>query len=412
VAGAVRTPIGRFGGALSSLTPAQLGAAAAREALRRAGIAPAQVEDVLFGCARQAGGGPNVARQVAWRAGVPQEVPAATINMACASSLKALDLAFRAVRDGDAQVVLAGGVESMSRVPYLMTGARWGLRMGDQPLVDAMYQDGFLCPLSEMLMGETAERLVEMYRIGRDEQDAFALRSQQRAGRAIAEGRFDPEIVPVSVARVPQRRLSSDAERGSTPREAIELKEEPERGRASSDEHPRPDTTLAALGKLPPVFKPEGGTVTAGNSSGITDGAAAMVVLSADRAAELGVQPMGRVAGLASAGVDPHVMGIGVVPAVRRLLEKLALRLEDYDLVEVNEAFAGQVIACDRELHFDAERLNVNGGAIALGHPIGATGARLVVTLLHEMARRRARRGLATLCVSGGMGMAAAFEAV
>jgi acetyl-CoA C-acetyltransferase len=388
VAGPVRTPIGRFGGALSSLTAAQLGAAAAREALRRAGIAPAQVEDVLFGCARQAGGGPNVARQVAWRAGVPQEVPAATINMACASSLKALDLAFRAVRDGDAQVVLAGGVESMSRVPYLMTGARWGLRMGDQPLVDAMYQDGFLCPLSDMLMGETAERLAEMYRIGRDEQDAFALRSQQRAGRALAEGRLEPETVAVEVPG----------------------KKGPETVR--SDEHPRPETTLASLGKLPPVFKPEGGTVTAGNSSGITDGAAAMVVLSADRAAELGVQPMGRVAGLASAGVDPHVMGIGVVPAVRRLLEKLALRLEDHDLVEVNEAFAGQVIACDRELHFDAERLNVNGGAIALGHPIGATGARLVVTLLHEMARRRARRGLATLCVSGGMGMAAAFEAV
>jgi len=411
VAGAVRTPIGRFGGALSSLTPAQLGAAAAREALRRAGVAPAQVEDVLFGCARQAGGGPNVARQVAWRAGVPQEVPAATINMACASSLKALDLAFRAVRDGDAQVVLAGGVESMSRVPYLLPGARWGLRMGDQPLVDAMYQDGFLCPLSEMLMGETAERLAETYRIGRDEQDAFALRSQQRCARAMAEGRFDPEIVPVSVARVPQRRLSSDAERGSTPREAIELKGEPERGRASSDEHPRPETTLASLARLPPVFKPVGGTVTAGNSSGITDGAAAMVVLSAERAAELGVPRMARLTGFASAGVDPHVMGIGVVPAVRRLLEKLALRLEDFDLVEVNEAFAGQVIACDRELHFDPERLNVNGGAIALGHPIGATGARLVVTLLHEMARRRVRRGLATLCVSGGMGMAAAFEA-
>jgi acetyl-CoA C-acetyltransferase len=388
VAGAVRTPIARFGGALSSLTPAQLGAAVAGEALRRAGIAPAQVEDVLFGCARQAGGGPNVARQVAWRAGVPQEVPAATINMACASSLKALDLAFRAVRDGDAQVVLAGGVESMSRVPYLMTGARWGLRMGDQPLVDAMYQDGFLCPLSEMLMGETAERLAEMYRIGRDEQDAFALRSQRRAGRALAEGRLESETVAVEVPG----------------------KKGPETVR--SDEHPRPETTLASLARLPPVFKSDGGTVTAGNSSGITDGAAAMVVLSAERAAELGVQPMGRVAGLASAGVDPHVMGIGVVPAVRRLLEKLALRLEDHDLVEVNEAFAGQVIACDRELHFDAERLNVNGGAIALGHPIGATGARLVVTLLHEMARRRARRGLATLCVSGGMGMAAAFEAV
>jgi len=387
VAGAVRTPIGRFGGSLSALTPAQLGAAAAREALSRAGVAPGQVDDVLFGCARQAGGGPNVARQVAWRAGVPQEVPAATINMACASSLKAIDLAFRAVRDGDSQIVLAGGVESMSRVPYLLTGARWGFRMGDQPLVDGMYQDGFLCPLSGMMMGETAERLAEMYRVGREEQDAFALRSQQRAGRAQAEGRFDAEIVPVSVP-------------GKKGEETV-----------SRDEHLRPDTTAATLAKLPPVFKPEGGTVTAGNSSGITDGAAAMVVMSGERAAALGVKPMARVAALASAGVDPHVMGIGVVPAVRRLLEKVARPLEEFELVELNEAFAAQVIACDRELHLDAERLNVNGGAIALGHPIGATGARLVVSLLHEMARRRARRGLATLCVSGGMGMAAAFEA-
>jgi acetyl-CoA C-acetyltransferase len=387
VAGAVRTPIGRFGGALSALTPAQLGAAAAREALSRAGVGPGQVDDVLFGCARQAGGGPNVARQVSWRAGVPQEVPAATINMACASSLKAIDLAFRAVRDGDAQVVLAGGVESMSRVPYLLPGARWGYRLGNQPLVDAMYQDGFLCPLSEMMMGETAERLAELYRVGREEQDAFALRSQQRAGRAQEQGRFDAEIVPV---RVPAKKGEEDMVR---------------------DEHPRPETTPATLAKLPPVFKPEGGTVTAGNSSGITDGAAAMVVMSAERAAELGVKPMGRVVGLASAGVDPRVMGTGVVPAVSRLLEKLALRLEDFDLVELNEAFAAQVIACDRELRLDPERLNVNGGAIALGHPIGATGARLVVSLLHEMARRRARRGLATLCVSGGMGMAAAFEA-
>jgi acetyl-CoA C-acetyltransferase len=387
VAGAVRTPIGRFGGALCALTPAQLGTAAAKEALRRAGIGSGQVDDVLFGCARQAGGGPNVARQVAWRAGVPQEIPAATINMACASSLKAIDLAFRAVRDGDAQVVLAGGVESMSRVPYLLTGARWGYRMGDQPLVDAMYQDGFLCPLSEMMMGETAERLAEQYRVGREEQDAFALRSQHRAGRAQVEGRFDAEIVPV---RVPTAKGEQEMRR---------------------DEHLRPETTAAALAKLPAVFKTEGGTVTAGNSSGITDGAAAMVVMSAERAAELGVKAMARVVGLTSAGVDPRVMGIGVVPAVRRLLEKCSLRLPDFDLVELNEAFAAQVIACDRELRFDPERLNVNGGAIALGHPIGATGARLVVSLLHEMARRRARRGLATLCVSGGMGMAAAFEA-
>ncbi|PYQ14746.1 MAG: acetyl-CoA C-acyltransferase [Acidobacteria bacterium] len=387
VAGAVRTPIGRFGGALSTITPAQLGAASAQEALRRAGVAPSQVDDVLFGCARQAGAGPNVARQVAWRAGIPQEVPAATVNMACASSLKAIDLAYRAVRDGDAHVVLAGGVESMSRVPYLLPGARWGYRMGDQPLVDAMVQDGFLCPLSEMVMGETAERLAEQYRIGREEQDAFALRSQQRTARAQAEGRFDAEIVPL---RVPGKKGEDIVNR---------------------DEHPRPDTTAATLARLPPVFKPDGGTVTAGNSSGITDGAAAMVVLSAQRADELGVKPMARLLGLSSAGVDPCVMGIGVVPAVRRLSEKLSLRLEDFGLVELNEAFAAQVVACDRELHLDPERLNVNGGAIALGHPIGATGARLCVSLLHEMARRPAGRGLATLCVSGGMGMAAAFEA-
>jgi acetyl-CoA C-acetyltransferase len=391
VAGAVRTPIGRFGGALSALSAAQLGATVAAEALRRSGVAPGQVEEVVFGCARQAGGGPNVARQVAYRAGVPQEVPAFTVNMACGSGLKAIDLAFRAVRDGDADVVIAGGTESMSRVPYLLTGARWGYRLGDQAVVDAMYQDGFQCPLAEQVMGETAETLAGRYRIPREEQDAFALRSQQRAARAWDEGRFRPEVVPIE--------LPATGRGGAAPR-------------LEKDEHPRPDTTPASLAKLPPVFKEAEGTVTAGNSSGITDGAAAMVVLAADRAAELGVRPMARVLGVASAGVDPHVMGIGVVPAVRRLLERLRLRLEDFDLVEVNEAFAAQVLACDRELRFDPERLNVNGGAIALGHPIGATGARVSVTLLHEMARRRARRGLATLCISGGMGLAAAFEAI
>ena len=386
VAGAVRTPIGRFGGSLASLTAAQLGAAAAREALARAGLEPRQVDEAVFGCARQAGVGPNVARQVAWRAGIPQETPAFTVNMACGSGLKAIDLAFRAVRDGDAEVVLAGGTESMSRVPYLLTGARWGYRMGDQAAVDGMYQDGFLCPLSEKLMGETAERLAEMYKIPREEQDAFALRSQQRAAKAAAAGRFDDEIVPVRVAV-----KGGEAE-------------------VRHDEHVRPDSTLQALARLPPVFKEEGGTVTAGNSSGITDGAAAVIVLSSERAAALGVEPMARVVGMAAAGVDPNVMGIGVVPATRRLLEKTSLRTEDLDLVEMNEAFAAQVLACDRELRLDPERLNVNGGAIALGHPIGATGARISVTLLHEMARRKARRGLATLCISGGMGLAAIFE--
>jgi acetyl-CoA C-acetyltransferase len=349
-------------------------------------VAPEQVDEAAFGCARQAGGGPNPGRQMAFGAGVPQEVPAYTVNMACGSGLKAIDLGYRAVRDGDAEVYLAGGAESMSRVPYLLTGARWGYRMGNQPAVDAMYQDGFLCPLSDMVMGETAERLAQRYGIGREEQDAFALRSQKRAQRARSEGRFDAEIEPLSVA----------GRKGDV--------------LVTQDEHPRPETTLATLAKLPAVFKTDGGGVTAGNSSGITDGAAALVLLSADRARRLGMAPQARLLGVASAGVDPHVMGIGVVPAVKRLLETLARRLADFDLVEVNEAFAAQVLACDRELHFDPERLNVNGGAIALGHPIGATGARIAVTLLHEMDRRRARLGLAALCISGGMGMAAAFE--
>jgi acetyl-CoA C-acetyltransferase len=388
IAGAVRTPIGRFGGSLASLTAAELGAAAAAESLRRAGVAPSEVDEAIFGCARQAGGGPNVARQVAHRAGVPQEAPAYTVNMACGSGLKAIDLAFRAVRDGDAEVVLAGGVESMSRVPYLLTGARWGYRMGNQPAVDGMYQDGFLCPLCDKLMGETAETLADQHAIPREEQDAFALRSQERAARAWAAGRFQAETFPV---KVPGKKGEVAFDR---------------------DEHPRADTDLASLAKLAPVFREKTGTVTAGNSSGITDGAAAVVVLSAEKAKALRLEAQARVLGIAAAGVDPAVMGIGVVPAVRKLVERLKLRLEDFDLVEVNEAFAAQVLACDRQLRFDPDKLNVNGGAIALGHPIGATGARITVTLLHEMARRRASRGLATLCISGGMGLAAAYERV
>lgn len=385
IAGAVRTPIGRFGGGLSSLTAGQLGAEAARAALARAGVKPEAVDEVIFGCARQAGAGPNVARQVAHRAGVPKEVAAYTINMACGSGLKAIDYAFRAVRDGDADVVLAGGFENMSRVPYLLLGARWGYRMGEQQVMDAMYHDGLLCPLSEMIMGETAERLAERYGITREEQDAFALRSQQRAARAWAEGRFGAETFAL---KVPGKK--GDVE-------------------FTQDEHPRPDTTPETLAKLPPVFK-KTGTVTAGNSSGITDGAAAMVVLSREKADALGVKPMARILGIAAAGVDPRIMGIGVVPATLKLLRRLGLTLADFDLYEANEAFAAQVIACDRELHFDPEKLNVNGGSIAVGHPIGATGARISTTLLHEMERRGARRGLATLCISGGQGLAAAYE--
>jgi len=387
IAGAVRTPIGKFGGALAGISGAQLAAAAATETLRRTDVMPDEVDEVAIGCARQAGNGPNVARQVAWRAGLPQEVPAFTVNMACGSSLKAIDYAYRAVRDGDADVVLAGGFESMSRVPYLLLGARWGYRMGEQQVVDAMYHDGLLCPLSDMIMGETAERLAEKYAIGRNEQDSFALRSQRRAADAWKEGRFDAETFTLKVP----------GKKGD-----LELKQ---------DEHPRPETTLDSLAKLQPVFK-RTGSVTAGNSSGITDGASTMLVMSRQEADDRGLRPMARILGIAAAGVDPHIMGIGVVPATRKLMARASLTLGDFDLYEVNEAFAAQVIACDRELRFDPEKLNVNGGSIAIGHPIGATGARISTTLLHELERRKARRGLATLCISGGQGLAAAFERI
>jgi acetyl-CoA C-acetyltransferase len=388
VAAPVRTPIGRFGGALAGLSAADLGVAAAAETLRRSGVPGERVDEAIFGCARQAGVGPNVARQIGWRSGLPESRPAFAVNMACGSGLKAVDLGFRSIRHGEAEVVLAGGSESMSRVPYLLTGARWGHRMGDSEVVDGMYRDGFVCPLSDMVMGETAEELADRYSVGRAEQDEFALRSQQRAAAAWAEGRFEAETVAVEA---PGRSGTTVVNR---------------------DEHPRPGTTLADLQRLRPVFRPDGGGVTAGNSSGITDGAAALLLLSSRAAEELGVEAQARVLGVATAGVDPRIMGIGVVPAVRMLLDRLGRTLSDFELVEINEAFAAQVLACDRELGIDRDRLNVNGGAIALGHPIGASGARIVVTLLHEMRRRGARLGLAALCVSGGMGLAAAFEAV
>ena len=384
----LRTPIGRFGGGLSSLSAADLGVHAAKAVLERTGVEPGSVTEALIGCARQAGGGPNVARQISFRAGLGETVPAMTINMACGSGLKAIDLAFRAVRDGDAEAVLAGGTESMSRVPYLLTQARWGSRMGAQELVDGMYKDGFACPIAGMIMGETAERLAEIHSISRDEQDAFALRSQQRAAAAQVEGRFTSQIVPIEVR---QGKLSVVIDQ---------------------DEHPRGDTSIESLRKLPPVFKKTEGTVTAGNSSGITDGAAAVLVCSERKLKDLKAPPMARILGVVAAGVDPKIMGIGVVPATRALLSRLGMKLDDFGLIEANEAFAAQVLACDRELRFDPEKLNVNGGSIALGHPIGCTGARIVVTLVHEMARRKVRYGLATLCISGGMGLSAAFEIV
>jgi acetyl-CoA C-acetyltransferase len=385
VLSAMRTPIGKFGGSFASLTPADLGEVAAHAALERSGLPPAAVDETIFGHARQAGGGPNTGRQVAHRAGIPDSVPAYTVNKACASSVKALTLGALSIAAGENDVVLTGGTECMSATPYLLPRARFGMRMGDSEVVDAMYRDGFLCPLCGQLMGETAENLVREYGILRAEQDAYALESQRRAARAIQEDRFADEIAAVTVA----------GKKG--------VRE------VSQDEHPRSDSTLEALSRLPPVFEPEG-TVHAGNSSGITDGAAALVLATEDQVRKASIEPLARVAAWTSAGVDPARMGIGPVPAIRALLQKTGLKLSDIDLIELNEAFAAQVIACARDLSLDLSRVNVNGGAIALGHPIGATGARIVTTLLHEMRRRQAKHGIATLCVSGGMGMAVLFE--
>jgi acetyl-CoA C-acetyltransferase len=384
---AVRTPIGKFGGSLASLTAADMGVVAAKAAMERAGVPPEQIEETIFGNARQAGGGPNVARQISVRSGVPQEVPAYTVNKACASGLKSIALAYQEIVTGNLECALAGGTESMSRLPYYLDGVRWGYRLGNQELVDGMYRDGFFCPLAKTVMGETAEVLAEQYKISREEQDQFALCSQTRAAAAIAAGRFNDEVVALT----------------------LEGKKGPQT--FSRDEHPFLGATLEKMAKLPPVFS-KTGTITAGNSSGITDGAAAVVVASGAFATRNNLKPLARIVAVTSAGVDPRTMGIGPVPAIRKLEQKYSLRLADFDLVELNEAFAAQVLACDRELHFDREKLNVNGGAIALGHPIGCTGTRITVTLLHEMLRRRVKRGVATLCVSGGMGMALALENV
>jgi acetyl-CoA C-acetyltransferase len=391
IVSAVRTPIGKFGGSLASLSAADMGVVAAKAALERAGVRPQQVEETIFGNARQAGGGPNTARQISIRSGVPQEVSAYTVNKACASGIKSIALAFQEIAIGNLDCMLAGGTESMSRLPYYLEGARWGYRLGHQELVDGMVRDGFFCPMAKMLMGETAEILAEQYKISREEQDQFALVSQQRAAAAQSSGRFDAEIVPVTI----------EGKKGATV--------------FSRDEHLFLDGTADAMmekmAKLAPVFSKTGtGTITAGNSSGITDGAAAVVVASEKFVQQNNLKPLARILAVTSAGVDPRLMGIGPVPAIRKMEQKHGLKLSDFDLVELNEAFAAQVLACDRELHFDREKLNVNGGAIALGHPIGCTGTRITVTLLHEMLKRKARRGLATLCVSGGMGMALAIE--
>ena len=382
---AKRTPIGRFMGAFADLPAVDLGVAAAAAVLDAAGLSPADVQETVAGHGRQAGNGPNPARQVSVRAGVPESVPAYTVNKACGSSAKALALAAGSIILDELDVALVVGMENMTRTPYLLRGMRGGYRMGDAVVEDGMSSDGFMDPLAGEAMGETAENLAERYDVGRQEQDAFALRSQQRAA-AWTAGRFADEVVPVDTLDAKRRTVT-----------------------VQRDEQPRPDTTLESLARLQPVFR-HPGTVTAGNSSGICDGAAALVVMAEDAARARGIRPMARVVGWASAGVDPHIMGWGVVPATHKLLAKLGWALPDIDVVEVNEAFAAQVLACDRELKFDWDRTNVNGGAIALGHPIGMTGARIVGAVAHELQRQGARRGLATLCISGGQGMAVALE--
>ena len=384
---AVRTPIGKFGGSLASLTAADMGVIAAKAALERAGVSPEQVDETIFGNARQAGCGPNPARQVGIRSGVPETVPAYTVNQACASGMKTIALGWQEIGNGNLECVLAGGTESMSRLPYYLDGARWGLRMGNTELVDGMYRDGFFCPMATMVMGETAELLAQKYQITREEQDQYALCSQQRAERALNAGRFNDEIVPVTI----------ESKKGTQV--------------VTRDEHLFLGATLEKMAKLPPAFG-KSGTITAANASGITDGAAAVVLASERFVKQHNLKPLARIMGATTAGVDPRYMGIGPVPALHKLRDKVGVAPADASVIELNEAFAAQVLACDRELHFDRDRLNVNGGAIALGHPIGCTGARITVTLLHEMLKRNAKRGIATLCVSGGMGMALALESV
>jgi acetyl-CoA C-acetyltransferase len=380
-----RTPIGKFLGSFAETTTVELGTVAAKEALKRAGITPDQVDQTIVGHARQAGNGPNTGRQVSIHAGVPEEVSAFNVNIACGSGMKAAQLGAQQIALGEAEVVLAGGMENMTRVPFLLDRMRTGYRMGNDTVYDAMYRDGLLDPLCGLLMGETAENLADRYDISREEQDGFALESQRKAANG-ATARA-AEIVPVE-AKDPAGKATVTV---------------------SEDEHPRPDTTPEGLAKLAPVFR-EGGSVTAGNSAGITDGAAAMILMSESRARAEGREPLARIAGMSWAGVPPEIMGIGPVPATKKVLEKTGLSLADIDLIEINEAFAAQVIACERELKFDRDRLNLLGGGISLGHPIGMSGARILLSLAYQMRKRGAALGLATLCISGGQGLAVVLE--
>jgi acetyl-CoA C-acetyltransferase len=387
IVSAVRTPVGTFGGYFKDVPAPELGSHAIRAALERAQVSPEEVQEVLLGCVLQAGLGQNPARQAAIGAGLPVEVPATTINMLCGSGLKSVTLASQIIRAGDADIVVAGGMENMTRAPYLVPSGRFGARMGDTQMIDSMVHDGLMDAFEHVHMGITAENVAEDYGITREEQDDFAAKSQQKAERAIAQGIFKEEIVPIAV---PQK------------------KGEP--WLVDNDEHPRPGTTGETLARLRAAFRKDGGTVTAGNASGVNDGASAIVVMSQRMAEERGLEPLGVVESYASVGVEPRVMGIGPIPATRRALEKIGLGVEDVDLFELNEAFAAQSLAVRKELGLPEDRVNPHGGAIALGHPIGASGGRILVTLLHEMKREGLQRGVATLCVGGGQGQAAVIH--
>ncbi|RXY98645.1 acetyl-CoA C-acetyltransferase [Fictibacillus sp. S7] len=386
IVSAVRTPIGSFLGALKNIPATELGAIVIKEALERANVSPDDVSEVIMGNVLQAGLGQNPARQAAIKAGLPNSVSAMTINKVCGSGLKALHLASQAIMLEEADIVVCGGMENMSRAPYLLDNARTGLRMGDGKMTDSMIHDGLWCAFNDYHMGMTAENLCDAYGLSREEMDEFAADSQQKCEKAINEGKFKDEIVSVEI---PQRKG-----------EPLQF---------SEDEYPKKGTTAEGLAKLRPAFKKDG-TVTAGNASGINDGAAALVVVSRKKAEELGLIPLAKIVANASAGVDPSIMGIGPVDATKKVLEKSGVTLKDIDLIEANEAFAAQALAVGRELQFSTEKLNVNGGAIALGHPIGASGARILVTLLHEMKKRNNRLGLATLCIGGGQGVATIIE--
>ena len=386
IASAVRTPIGAFGGAFKDVSAVDLGATAIREALERAGVPADQVDEVIMGNVLQAGLGQGPARQASIKAGVPAAVPAFTVNKICGSGLKAVNLGIQAILLGDAEIIVAGGMENMSASPYLLPNARWGARMGSVQMVDPMVQDGLTDAFNNYHMGITAENIAERYGITREEQDAFAVDSQRKAAEAMAAGRFKDEIVPVSI---PQR------------------KGEPKI--VDTDEYPKAGTTLESLAKLRPAFKKDG-TVTAGNASGINDGAAALVLMSEEKAKELGVKPLATIVAYASAGVEPEVMGMGPLPTSQKLLKRSGLSVDQIDLWELNEAFAAQSLGVAREVKPPMDKVNVNGGAIALGHPIGASGARILVTLLHEMKRRDSRYGLASLCIGGGMGTGVIVE--